>query len=119
MAGTEGHIELSQAAFNPPNDLPCVIRLLRGGKIEQLKLEACDQYGNMADRFAEAILRRAPVPVPLEDAVRNMEVIDAIVASGCSGSWVRPGTPYLEPDLEREDRTVIQSTRDDLLLNAR
>jgi len=119
MAGTEGHIELSQAAFNPPNDRPCVIRVMRGGKIEQLKLEVCDQYGIMADRFAEAILNRAPVPVPLEDAVRNMEVIDAIVASGFSGSWVRPGTAYLEPDLNREDRTEIQSSRDDLLLNAR
>jgi predicted dehydrogenase len=119
VAGTEGHIELSEAAFNPPNDRACVIRLMRGGKIEQLKVEVCDQYGIMADRFAEAILNRAPVPVPLEDAVRNMEVIDAIVASGCSGSWVRPGTTYLEPDLDRQDRTQIQSSRDDLLLNAR
>ena len=119
VAGTEGHIELSPAAFNPPNDHPCVIRLMRGGKIEQLKVEVCDQYGIMADRFAEAILNRAPVPVPLEDAVCNMEVIDAIVASSCSGSWVRPGTAYLEPDLEREDRTEIQSSRDDLLLYAR
>jgi predicted dehydrogenase len=119
MAGTEGHIELSQAAFNPPNDRPCVIRLMRGGKIEQLKVEVCDQYGIMADRFAEAILNRAPVPVPLEDAVRNMEVIDAIIASSCSGSWVRPGTVYLEPDLDREGRTEIQSSRDDLLLHAK
>ena len=119
LAGTEGHIELSQAAFNPPNDRPCVIRLMRGGKMEQLKLEVCDQYGIMADRFAEAILNRAPVPVPLEDAVRNMEVIDAIVASGCSGSWVRPGMAYLQPYLEREDRTEIQSSRDDLLLYTR
>jgi len=119
VAGTEGHIELSQATFNPPNDRPCVVSLMRGGKIEQLKVEVCDQYGIMADRFAEAILNRAPVPVPLEDAVCNLEVIDAIVASGCSGSWVRPGTAHLEPDLERENRTEIQSGRDDLLLHAR
>jgi predicted dehydrogenase len=119
VAGTDGHIELSQAAFNPPNDRPCVIRLTRGGKMEQLKVEVCDQYGIMADRFAEAILNCAPVPVPLEDAVRNMEVIDAIVASGCSGSWVLRGTAYLESDLEPEDRTVIQSGRSDLLLDAR
>jgi predicted dehydrogenase len=119
LAGVEGHVELSEAPFNPPNDRPCVIRFMRGGKIEQLKLEVCDQYGIMADRFAEAILNRAPVPVPLEDAVRNMEVIDAIVASGFSGSWVRPGTAYLEPDLESEGRTEIQSNRDDFLLNAR
>jgi predicted dehydrogenase len=119
LAGVEGHVELSEAPFNPPNDRPCVIRLMRGGKIEQLKVEVCDQYGIMADRVAEAILNRAPVPVPLEDAVRNMEVIDAIVGSGSSGSWVRLGTAYLEPDLERKDRTGIQSGRDDLLPHAR
>ena len=48
-----------------------------------------------------------------------MEVIDAIVASSRNGGWVRPGTAYLEPNLEREDRTEIQSSRDDLLLHAR
>ena len=119
VAGNEGHIELYRAAFNPPNDRPCVIRVMRGGKIDQLEVQMCDQYGIMADRFTEAILNRAPVPVPLEDAVRNMEVIDAIVASSCGGSWVRPGTAQFEPDLECEDRTEIRSSRDALLLHAR
>jgi hypothetical protein len=32
------------------------------------------------------------VPTPLEDAVRNMEVIDALIASGRTGGWARPGT---------------------------
>ena len=48
-----------------------------------------------------------------------MKVIDAIIASDCSGSWVRPGMAYLQPDLEREDRTEVQGSRDDLLLHAR
>jgi hypothetical protein len=63
--------------------------------------------------LSTARIERAPVPVPLEDAICNMEVIDAIVASGCSGSWVRPRTAYIEPDLEREHRTKIQNSRDD------
>jgi predicted dehydrogenase len=116
VAGTEGHLELSQAAFNPPNDRPCVIRLTRGGKIEQLKVVVCDQYRIMADRFAEAILNGAPVPVPLEDAVRNMEVIDAIVASSRNCGWVRPGAAH--PGSARERMTNRQSSRDDLLLHA-
>ena len=28
------------------------------------------------------------------DAVGNLEVIDAIVASGCTGGWGRPGTAH-------------------------
>jgi predicted dehydrogenase len=91
LAGVEGHVELSEAPFNPPNDRPCVIGLMRGREVQRLELEVCDQYAIQGDRFAEAILNDAPVPIPLDDAVRNMEVIEAIVASGYSGGWVRPG----------------------------
>ena len=91
LAGVEGHVELSEAPFNPPNDRPCGIRLTRGREVQRLELEVCDQYAIQGGRFAEAILNDAPVPIPLEDAVRNMEVIEAVVASGYSGGWVRPG----------------------------
>jgi predicted dehydrogenase len=90
-AGVEGHVELSEAPFNPPNDRPCIVRLQRGGEVQRLELAVCDQYTIQGDRFAEAILHETPVPIPLEDAVRNMEVIEAVIASGCSGGWVRPG----------------------------
>jgi predicted dehydrogenase len=90
LAGVEGHVELSEAPFNPPNDRPCGIRFMRGREVQRLELEVCDQYAIQGDRFAEVILNDAPVPIPLEDAVRNMEVIEAVVASGCSGGWVRP-----------------------------
>ena len=66
------------------------------------------------DRFAEAILNDAPVPIPLEDAVANMEVIDAIVASGRNG-WIRPGTA--QPGSARERLTNRQSSRDDFPLH--
>jgi predicted dehydrogenase len=90
LAGVEGHVELSDAPFNPANDRPCVIRLTRGREVQRLELEVCDQYAIQGDRFAEAILNDTPVPIPLEDAVRNMEVIEAVVASGCRGVWVQP-----------------------------
>jgi hypothetical protein len=87
---------------------------MRGGKIEQLKVEVCDQYGIMADRFAEAILNDAPVPIPLEDAIGNMEVIDAIVASGGNG-WIRPGAAHFGSAPER--LTNRHSSRDDFSLH--
>jgi hypothetical protein len=74
----------------------------------------CDQYRIQGDHFAEAILNDAPVPIPLEDAVSNMEVIDAIVASGRNG-WIRPGAA--DPGSARERLTNRQSSRDDFPLH--
>ncbi len=51
-------------------------------------LEACDQYTRQGDAFALAILNDTPVPTPIEDAVANMRVLEAIVPSGKSGNWV-------------------------------
>jgi predicted dehydrogenase len=115
LAGVEGHIELSEAPFNPPNDRPCIVRLQRGGEVQQLEVEACDQYRIQGDHFAQAILNDVPVPIPLEDAVGNMEVLDAIVASSCEGGWVRPAAVH--PGSARERRTNRQSSRDDFPLH--
>ena len=114
LAGVEGHVELSQAPFNPPNDRPCIVRLERGGEVQRLEMEVCDQYQIQGDHFAEAILNDTPVPVPLEDAVGNMEVLDAIVASSRNGGWVVPGAAH--PDSARECLTNRQSSLNDFQL---
>ena len=111
LAGVEGHIEMAEAALNPPNDRPSVIRVHRDGEVQRLELEPCDQHRIQGDRFAEAILNDEPVPIPLEDAVANMEVIDAIIASGRTAGWVRPGAA---PGSGRLDLTNRQSRHDDL-----
>jgi len=90
LVGVEGYVELSESPFNPPNDRPCGVRVQRGGEVQRLELEVCDQYAIQGDRFAEAILDDTSVPTPLEDSIRAMEVIEAVVASGRSGVWVRP-----------------------------
>jgi predicted dehydrogenase len=45
----------------------------------------CDQYTLQGDAFARAILEGGQPPVPLEDSVRNMAVIDAVFHSAESG----------------------------------
>ena len=40
------------------------------------------------DLFAQAILNNTAVPTPIEDAVANMQVIDAVIRSSKSGGWV-------------------------------
>jgi predicted dehydrogenase len=41
--------------------------------------------------FSLAIINNTAVPTPIEDAVANMRVIDALVASEKNGEWVRMG----------------------------
>ena len=91
VVGTEGRIELSEVPFNAPNIVPCVLRVQRGnGAIDRSEVETCDQYTIQGDLFARSILDDTPVPTPIEDAIRNMDTIEAILASGRSGGWVTP-----------------------------
>lgn len=42
------------------------------------------------DAFSKAILEGTEVPVPLEDAIRNMAVIEAVFGSAETGQWQAP-----------------------------
>lgn len=92
--GTRGRIEI-EIPFNAPKDRPCRIfiddgRDVMGSGIAAQEFPVCDQYTIQGDEFSKAIRGNADVPVSLEDAVRNMAVIDAIVRSGNSGKWETP-----------------------------
>ena len=47
-----------------------------------LTFETADPYAVEADAFAAAILDDLPTPVPPEDAVANLRVIERIFAAG-------------------------------------
>ena len=51
---------------------------------------AADQYTLQGDAFARAVRENTEVPVPLEDSIGNMAVIEAIFRSGKSGQWEQP-----------------------------
>jgi len=92
--GTRGRIEV-EIPFNAPSDRPCRIlvddgRDVVGGGIELIDLPTVDQYLLQADRFAEAVRGIGAVPVPLEDAVLNMAVLDALSRSADTGRWEAP-----------------------------
>ncbi len=91
IVGDAARIELGDVPFNAPNDRPCSIQVQSGTGTHHIEFETCDQYTIQGDLFAQAILEDRPVPTPIDDAVRNMEVIDAIVASVRSGQWTTPG----------------------------
>jgi hypothetical protein len=50
----------------------------------------CDQYTIQADLFSAAIRDNTEVPNPIDDAICNMAVIDALFRSAHSGKWEAP-----------------------------
>lgn len=89
--GTRGRIEI-EIPFNAPPDRPTRIWIDEGGDLSGADLitetfAAADQYTLQGDAFSQAILEGRPVPVPVEDAIKNMRVIEAIFESGQSGQW--------------------------------
>lgn len=87
--GTRGHIEV-EIPVNTPPDKPTKI-LVHTSEPGTEAFPACDQYTLQGDAFSQAILSNTEVPVSLEDAVRNMGVIDALFRSARTSSWQTPG----------------------------
>lgn len=80
--GTEGRIEVL-IPFNAPNDTPTQIVL----NDEIIDLPVCDQYEIQGSLLSQAIRENREQPIPLEDAINNMVVIDAVFRSAETGNW--------------------------------
>ena len=94
LLGTTGRLAV-EIPFNAPNDRPTQITVadgmaIYGGKVTVEEIPTCDQYAIQGDAFSRAIREDSQVPVPLEDALGNMKVIDAIFQAARSGKWERP-----------------------------
>ncbi|MGH2521608.1 MAG: Gfo/Idh/MocA family protein [Anaerolineales bacterium] len=87
LFGTTGRVEI-EIPFNAPPDRPCRLWHQHSSTIDEHVLEVCDQYTLQGDLFSQAILNDTDVPTPLEDAVANMRVIEAIVDSAGRGTWM-------------------------------
>jgi predicted dehydrogenase len=92
--GATGRIEI-EIPFNAPPDQPCRIFVddgsdLFGAGIQTETFPVCDQYTIQGDIFSRAVRGEGEVPVPVEDAIRNMAVIDALFRSAESGRWETP-----------------------------
>ncbi|HEX6986468.1 MAG TPA: Gfo/Idh/MocA family oxidoreductase [Planctomycetaceae bacterium] len=87
--GTTGRVEI-EIPFNAPREKPCRIWHQTGDEVREESLPTCDQYTIQGDLFARSILDDTPVPTPIEDAVANMVVIEAVVRSAKEGRPVEP-----------------------------
>jgi predicted dehydrogenase len=89
--GTKARIEI-EIPFNAPPDRPCRVFVddgsdPAGGSAQMESFEVVNQYTLQGDAFAHAIRTGAPLEFPLEDAIRNMRVLDAVFRSGKSRRW--------------------------------
>jgi predicted dehydrogenase len=89
--GTSGRIEI-EIPFNAPPDRETRIlvddgRDVFGGGVTADVFRATDQYTVQGDAFSRAIREDTPVPVPLEDSLNNMAVIEAVLRAGESRQW--------------------------------
>ena len=89
--GASGRVEI-EVPWNAPNDRPCriIIADVMGATPKVEELPVVDQYTIQGDEFSRAIRGEREVPVPLEDAIKNMAVIEAIFKAAKSGRWETP-----------------------------
>jgi predicted dehydrogenase len=91
LIGTAGHVELVDP-WNPPSDRPTELVVDASPAIERpaaarIAFDAVNQYTVLVEEFVRAARAGEPGPVPLEDSIRNMAVIDALQRSAASGRF--------------------------------
>jgi predicted dehydrogenase len=91
ILGTRARIDM-EIPYNIPPDRPSRIFVddgseLGGRSARMEEFEAADQYTIQGDAFSRAILDNTDVPVLLENALANMQVIEAVLRAGESGRW--------------------------------
>jgi predicted dehydrogenase len=85
--GDRGRVEI-EIPFNAPPDKPCRLWFQNDdAMIEEIEFDICDQYTIQGDLFSRAILDDTAVPTPIEDAVGNMQTIEAIFRAAKSNRW--------------------------------
>ncbi len=93
ICGTKGRVEI-EIPFNAPKDRPCRIWVddgsgghnTSGAVLEEI--DTCNQYEIQGQLFSEAVRGITPIEFPLENALANMKIIDALFRSGEEGGWV-------------------------------
>jgi predicted dehydrogenase len=93
MIGTRARVEIV-IPFNAPADSATAVLVDSGyamdGSLARREIIApCDQYTEMAEAFAQAVLGNAALPWGVDDAIRNMAVIDAVFESERTGAWAK------------------------------
>jgi predicted dehydrogenase len=86
LVGTQGRL-LVEIPFNIPSDRPTRLLLTAGGEppvapnTDVIEIAPADQYRIQVDEFSLAVAKGGEVPIPPEDAVANMRVIEQVMTA--------------------------------------
>jgi len=94
VLGTQGRIEIA-VPFTPPKDHTCRIVIDSGASLDGSsavveEFAPVDQYQLQCDLAAAAFGNESAQEFPIEDAIANMRVIDALYRSALSSRWESP-----------------------------
>jgi D-xylose 1-dehydrogenase (NADP+, D-xylono-1,5-lactone-forming) len=77
LIGSNGRIHVRHG-FRPNPNEEAEIQIMQQGEVSRIFIEPVDQYQLMVEDFARAVLEDRPPRFPAQDAVANMQVIDAL-----------------------------------------
>ena len=85
LMGSKGRISFD-VPWSPYTDRPTRLIIDRSEQLEEpmvetVAFEPCNQYTLLAEGFSQAVTSGATAPLPLEDSVKNMAVLDALARS--------------------------------------
>ena len=87
MLGSTGRFEID-IPFNAPPDTPTLVHLHQDGRdVVTTRIPVIDQYQAQAEAFGRAIRGIEPLAYDVEDAIKNMRILDAFVRSETSNRW--------------------------------
>lgn len=91
ILGNKGRIEILMP-FNPVPENPAIIRV--GGEKQpgfdearEIRFPICNHYTLQGEAATAIFKGESPVDYPIEDAIANMQVLDALARSARTGSW--------------------------------
>jgi len=89
--GTQKRLEVEIPFNAPPGESTRIFvddgSRLGGASAVAEVFPSCNQYTQQGDAFSQAIRGEITLPYGVDDAIRNMRVIDALFKSGESGCW--------------------------------
>jgi predicted dehydrogenase len=86
--GTKGKLSI-EIPFNMPPDIPGKITVTDGKGERVIESEIADQYLLQFEAFAESVINKTAAPTPIQDAIANMSVLDALFKSAETNNWVK------------------------------
>ncbi len=86
LHGTGGKIRV-EIPFNAYDDVPSLVTIITGIGERVTPVGPADQFRLEFEAFSDAVRNGGPIPVPPQDTIRNLTVMDALFRSEKSGGW--------------------------------